>query len=109
MCARLGGSLSCPFHRTADPGADLQPWLHVSFSLRSRGNQGEQREWESGRLTALVTGDLWEFLLSVGVSRANRAAHPSPANPALKQGSSWHADRWGMVRFMCCCDCDATK
>lgn len=76
----------------------------------SRGNQGEQHEWESGPLTALVLpGDLQKFLLSVEVSRANRAARPSPANPALEQGSTWHADSWGMVGFVCCCDCKATN
>lgn len=31
-----------------------QTRLHLSFSLMSRGNQGEQREWESGPQTALV-------------------------------------------------------
>lgn len=53
--------------------------------------------------------DLWTFLLSVEVSRASGAARPSPANPALKQRSTWPADSWGMVRFVCCCDCKAAK
>lgn len=68
------------------------------------GSQALRQPW-----CCQVTGDLWEFLLSVEVSRANGAAHPSPANPALKQGSSWHVDSWGIVRFVFYCGCNSTK
>lgn len=54
-----------------------------------------------------MTGDLWEFLLLVQVSRANRAARPSPANAALKQRSTWHNLElplsWRMDRFVGLC------